>query len=157
MYQHALLLCGERTIDSLTENREPRFLLDHIWDNGGVDACLAEAQWKFAMRTQLLDYDPDLTMAFGYKRAFAKPSDWIITSAVCEDEYYNTPLLQYSDEAGYWYSDLSQIYVKYVSNDASYGGDLTAWPQTFADFVSAHFASKIIYKLFKSFGFINWV
>ncbi len=147
MYNEALQLCGERSIDDLTENREPRYLLDHVWDNGGVDTCLADGQWKFALRTVLLDYDPNLTIDFGFKRPYAKPSDWVITSAITSDEYFNTPLLRYVDEAGYWYADIDQMYVKYVSNDATYGGDLSAWPQTFGDFVASHFASKIVQKL----------
>ncbi|HEX03850.1 MAG TPA: hypothetical protein ENH10_01645 [Bacteroidetes bacterium] len=147
MYNEALMICGERSISSLTEARECRELLDHVWDNGGVDACLAEAQWKFAMRTIEADYDTSVTTQFGYKRAYTKPSDWIVTSSVCSDEYFNVPLLQYVDEAGYWYCDIDVIYVRYVSNASTYGGDIGSWPQTFADFVSGYFAHKIILKL----------
>lgn len=147
IYNDALQMCGERSIADLTENREPRYLLDHVWDNSGVDACLEEGQWKFATRTVLLDYDTGITNEFGYKRAFAKPDDWVLTSSVCSDEFFNVPLIQYVDEAGYWYAELDQIYVRFISNHANYGGDLTTWTQTFADFVAAHFASKIVSKL----------
>ena len=80
IYNDALMICGERKLASLTEDREPRHLLDHVWDNNGVDACLEQAQWHFAMKTVRLDYDPSVTPEFGYNRAFEKPSDWIITS-----------------------------------------------------------------------------
>jgi hypothetical protein len=99
------------------------------------------------MRTVLLDYDPSVTPEFGYNRAFNKPTDWVLTSAFCEDEYFNEPLLEYVDEAGYWYAELDEIYVRYVSNDSNYGNDLSLWPATFADYVAAHFAAKIILKL----------
>jgi hypothetical protein len=144
IYNDALLVCGERSIASLTEARESRRLLDTVWDSGGVDHCLQEAQWKFAMRTQMLDYDTSITPEFGYQRAFQKGSDWLLTSAVCTDEYFNAALLQYNEEAGYIYCDLDQIYVRFVSNDTSYGGDLSLWTSRFSEYVAAHFAARII-------------
>lgn len=147
LYNEALTICSERALASLTENREPRRLLDAEWDNDGVKNCLEDAQWKFAKRTVLLDYDPTYAPQFGYRRAFAKPTDWCNTQALCSDEYFNTPLTQYSDEGGFWYCDLNAIYAQYTSNDAAYGGDLSQWTSKFADFVSAHFASKIILKM----------
>lgn len=147
IYNAALTICGETHLSSLTESREPRRLLDQVWDNDGVDKCLEMAQWHFAMKTVRIDYDAGVTPDFGYRRAFSKPSDWVITSAVCSDEYFDVPLTRYIDEADYWYSDLDEIYVKYVSNDSAYGNDLSLWPASFTDFVAAHFASKIIMKL----------
>lgn len=147
LYNDALLMAGERALASLTENVEPRLLLDQVWDNGGVDACLEEGQWMFAMRTVQIDYDPGMEPDFGYQRAFDKPEDWILTSAFCSDEFFKVPVLRYVDEAGFWFSDLDTIYVRYVSNDSSYGTDLSLWPQSFEEFVAAHFASKIILKI----------
>ena len=147
IYNDALLICGERFLSSLTEDREPRHLLDHVWDNDGVKHCLESGQWRFAMRAVRLDYDTAIEPEFGYRRAFEKPSDWCATTAVCEDEYYNHPLTQYIEETGYWFSDLDELYVRYVSNDASFGGDLSLWPAKFAYYVAAHFASRIILKL----------
>lgn len=147
LYNSALIVCGERTLASLTENREPRYLLDHVWDDGGVHACLESGQWKFAMRTVMVDYDPAVSPSFGYNRGFSKPSDWCCTAGVCSDEFFNTPLTRYRDEAGYWYADLDTIYVNYVSDDSAFGGDLSTWTTKFTDYAAAYFASKIIFKL----------
>lgn len=147
LYNDALLLVGERALASLTEEREPRRLLDQVWANGGVKACLEEGQWHFAMRTILVDYDTAITPAFGYARAFVKPTDWVLTSALCSDEYFEAPLLRYVDEAGHWYADEDQLYVRYVSDHADYGGNLAGWPESFKDFVAAHLASKLVLKL----------
>jgi len=147
IYNDALLMAGERPLSSLTESVETRRMLDQVWNNGGVNLCLEEAQWEFAMRTIRIDYDPGIEPDFGYRHAFDKPTDWIITSAFCSDEYFKVPILRYVDETGYWYCDYDTVYVRYVSNDANYGNDLSIWPRTFAEFVSAHFASKIILKL----------
>lgn len=147
IYNDALLLLGERALSSLTENREPRYLLDQVWNNDGVNHCLEMGQWKFAMRTIQIDYDTSIDPGFGYQHAFEKPSDWILTSAVCTDEYFAQPLLRYSDEAGYWYADETELYVRYVSNDSSYGNSLARWPRSFTEFVAAHFAAKVARKI----------
>lgn len=147
LYNDALMLCGERFLASLNEEREPRRLLDQVWDSNGVRYCLEQGQWQFAMRTQQVDYDPSTEPPFGYRRAFNKPDDWVLTSALCSDAYFRTPLLSYADELQLWYADLDTIYVKFVSNDASYGADLSIWPATFSDYAAAYFASKVIAKL----------
>ena len=147
MYNLALLMSGERALANLTEAREPRRLLDQVWNTDGIAKCLEMGQWKFAMRTKQIDYDPDIAPTFGYPRAFTKPTDWVVTSAVCSDAYFRVPLLGYVDEAGYWYSDLNTIYVRYVSKDAGYGLDLDRWPGSFENFVAAYFSLNIIWKL----------
>lgn len=144
IYNAALIICGERILSSLTEDRKPRRLLDHVWDNDGVEACLERAQWKFAMKTIRFDYDTDVDTDYGYRRAFSKPSDWVLTSAVCSDEYFTAPLVRYVDENDFWFTDLDIIYVRFVSNATDYGLDLSLWPATFNKFVSAYFANEII-------------
>ena len=144
VYNGALLLCGETRLASLDENREARYALDEVWNNGGAEYCLEQGQWKFATRTSKFTYDAAIAPDFGYRRGFTKPSDWLATSALCTDEYLNSPLLDYADEAGFWYADYDDLYIAYVSNDADFGGDLTKWPATFADYVSAHFAYRVL-------------
>ena len=147
LFNDSLMLCGERFLASLTEDREPRRQLDQAWASNGVRYCLEQGQWQFAMRTQQIDADTAIDPQFGYQNAFDKPTDWVLTSAVCSDERFNVPLTQYSDEMGYWLADIDPIYVKYVSDDAAYGGDLPLWPATFCDYVAAYFASKVINKI----------
>jgi len=147
LYNEALRICGETSLASLTEDREPRHLLDEVWDNGGVKACLEAGQWRFALRTIQLDYDADITPEFGLQRAFQKPTDWCATSSVSANEYFENPLLNYVDEAGYWYADEDVIYVRYISNHADWGGDLSTWTEKFSDYAASYFARKIILKL----------
>lgn len=147
LYNGALLLAGERFLASLTEEREPRRLLDRVWANNGVKTCLEQGQWNFAMRTIRIDYDPSIEPDFGYQRAFQKPTDWVLTSALCSDEYFRSPVTRYWDEAGWWYSDIDTLYVRYVSNDALYGGNMGAWPDSFREYVEEFFCSKIVRKL----------
>lgn len=147
LYNEALRMCGERKLASLTENREPRRLLDEVWAEGGVRSCLEAGQWNFAMRAVQLDYDTDVEPQFGYQYAFSKADDWVRTAGVCTDERLSNPLMNYKDEVGYWYADLTPIYVRYVSDDAAFGSDMSKWPGTFSGYAAAYFASKIVFKL----------
>ncbi len=150
IYNGALLLVGELRLNpstGLTENREARYLLDEVWNDGGVRYCIEQAQWHFAMRASRLDYNPSVDPDWGYQRAFDKPTDWVATSGVFEDEYMRNPLLDYADEVSYWFCDRDEIYVRYVSDDAAYGMDFAKWPATFTDYVKAYFAGRIVHKI----------
>lgn len=148
LYNGALLLCGERALSALTENVEPRYLLDTAWNDGAAaQYCLEQGQWHFAMRSSRMDYNPSITPEWGYPRAFDKPTDWVATSGVFSDEFMKWPLTDYADEVSYWFANVDEIFVKYVSNSTTYGMDLSRWPASFADYVHAYLASKIVRKL----------
>jgi hypothetical protein len=149
LYNGALLICRERFLTALTDPGEPCRLLNYVWSENGVNACLEMAQWNFAMRTISIIPDPSIQPSFGYVYVYDKPADWVLTSAVSEEPYFRVPLTRYFDEAGYWYADLQTIYVRYVSNDPTYGGNLGAWPESFDEMVKAYFAWRIIGKLTK--------
>lgn len=149
-YNEALRLLGERPLASLTENREPRRILDAVWDAGAIDYVLEQGQWQFAMRSIEITYSPSVEPDFGYRYAFNKPDDLIRVCAVCTDEFFVQPNLHYTDEAGFWFADDEVMYVKYVSNHVNYGYDLSLWPQTFLKYVAAYFASEACVALNKS-------
>lgn len=147
LYNGALTVVGERKLANLTENREPRYKLDDIWDNDLIDRVLQMGQWNFAKRTVQLTADPSLTPSFGYQYGFPKPPDFKRTMMVCQDEYFNNPLTSYSDEAKFWFCDLEEIYVAYVSNDVQWGGDLSLWPPNFTEMVEHYMAWKVAPRL----------
>lgn len=147
LYNGALRICGERRLASLSENREPRRLLDDIWDDNAVNACLEQGQWVFATRAVQLDYSPSVEPPFGYQYAFDLPTDHLRTVALCVDEFFNEPLLKYSQEAGFIFSHLQTIYMKYVSDDAQFGLDMSLWPETFVKFVQAYLAVELAPRL----------
>lgn len=148
LYNGALRLCKDRKLASLTENREPRRLLDDAWGDGSttgsVRRCLELGQWTFATRTQMLDASPSVQPDFGYRYAFDQPEDMVDVCGVYQDEYGSTPLLRYTDERHFWYAEITPIYVSFVSCAPQYGADLSLWPQTFADFVEADLANEIV-------------
>lgn len=142
LYNGALRELGERRLSSLTENAESRRVLDSVWDEGVVRGCLEAGMWTFALRTTRIDYSPSIEPDFGYSRAFDKPNDFVRTTQVCTDEFFTNPLTDYTDEAGYWFSDNDEIFVQYVSDDSSYGNDYSRWPQNFVTYVQLVMAEK---------------
>lgn len=150
LYNAALRILGEGSLGSLTENREPRRLLDSVFNSGGIDYCLQQAYWKFAIRTQQLEFDPSISPSFGYRKAFPLPDDFIRTYMISGDEYFSVPLLEYREEAGYIFCDYETIYFSYISNDSQYGNDTSLWPETFKYYVQSHFAAEIAERLIQN-------
>lgn len=159
LYNGALRILKERRLSSLTENREPRRLLDDVWGNGATDGavqfCLEMGQWTFATRTVEAEASPSIEPSFGYRYAFDQPDDLVRVTGVYCDPQCNTPLLQYVDERRYWYSNQTPMYVSYVSNSTSYGADLSLWPETFAKMVEAYLATAIAGNLTSSTDLIR--
>lgn len=140
IYNGALADLGSRRISSLSEARESRRVLDSYWDQDFIELVLAEGLWKFAIRTVQLEGSSSVEPSFGYRVAYEKPEDWVRTAALSLDEYLRIPLLEYRDEAGFWFCDSDLIYVSFVSGDASYGGDLSLWPANVARYASLRLA-----------------
>lgn len=149
-YNEALRLLGLRKLSALTDNVEPRKVLDDIWDDGAIDACLEQGYWNFATRVVQISYNPSIIPSFGYQYAFDKPTDLIRVSSFCSDEYFRNPLREYVDESGYWFSDLTEVFVKYISNDSAYGSDTSLWSPSFAKFFSAYLALEAVDRLTSS-------
>ena len=146
LYNAALFEIGDRKLASLTENVEARRVLDEVYDRV-LALCLEEADWNFAMRPIKITSDTGIEPNFGFTEIFAKPTDWVKTAGVSTDERFAAPLTQYNDDLNYWATDVSPIYVRYVSNDTSYGLDLTKWPPSFTRYVELSLAFRILPRL----------
>lgn len=143
LYNAALGECEERKLASLTEERAPRRMLDDVWDNGFVADVLSQGQWSFGTRSIEIASDDDVETLFGYSYAFEHPTDHVRTVALCSDERFQVPLTGYQVEAGFWYADIDPIWLRYISSDADYGGDLSAWPSDFCRFAELYLAWRI--------------
>ena len=142
LYNIALGELGERKATAITDAQEPVRRLNEVWDAGARKFCLEQGHWKFAMAEEMLD--PSLTEipTFGLRNAFAKPANFVRLSWMCSDEKFQNPVMDYQERGSYWYSDLENLYIRYVSMDAALGYDLTTWPETFALFVAYYLAQQ---------------
>lgn len=144
LYNGALIVCGARILAALSDESKGRRLLDQAWDDGAVDGALEAAQWYFAMRSQRITFDPSITPDWGFRRVFEVPQDHVRTVAVCQDENFKVPLIAVKEEAGFWYAHLDTLFVRFVSNDPTFGNDFSLWPNSFVKFVKADLASQIV-------------
>lgn len=135
LYNGALRLLREPPLAALTDNVPKRYVLDAIWDNDPVKACLEDGLWNFATRTAEFTYSPSVTPPFGFLYAFQKPSDWVRTAGVWNSGSMVDPLLDYRDEKQHWWANQTAIYVSYISTDAEYGNNLSEWPRSFEAYV----------------------
>lgn len=149
LYNRALRIIGERSLASLAENREPRRALDEVWNEDALKLVLEAGLWTFAIRSMRVTDTPSVEPPFGYRYAFSKPTDWIRTAGMASDEYYRVPLNTMSDEGGMWFSDITPIYVRFVSSDADFGADMALWPPTFMNYVATYLASEVVWRLTK--------
>lgn len=141
LYNGALRILKERKLVSLTENKEARRVLDDVWEDT-IKTALEQGLWNFATRTAKFSAEVGFTPAFGYQNQFLQPSDFVRVVAICSDEYFTNPLNAYTEEAGSWFADESEIYVSYVSNHGDYGSNLSRWPQTFVKYVEQYLATE---------------
>ena len=141
LYNNALAHLDERALASLSENREPRRALDAVW-NDTVNYCLERKFWNFGYRTVSIDKSASVVPTFGYLFAFNIPNDWIRTRRLSAVATLEPPLTDVAEETGYWYANITPIFVQYNSNDPQYGLNLGAWPQSFADYVELRLAVK---------------
>lgn len=143
VYNGALRNLKETRLATITEAREARYLLDDVWAAGAVRYCLEQGLWRFSVRTMEIEADDTVTPSFGYTYAFAYPSDYVRLVEISADEMFSAPLLDYRPESQYWYSNVDTLYVRYVSDDAAYGGDLDLWTEGFRHFVELYLAWQI--------------
>lgn len=141
LYNACLLELGDRKLASTSEDRESRRVIDIYYDNVLAD-CLEQGLWNFATRTVKVEADTSITPEFGYSEVFAKPSDWVRTAALSLSETLFPPLLDYYDDVNYWSAGSTPIYVRYVSNSASWGLSLTLWPRSFTRYVELELAVR---------------
>jgi hypothetical protein len=144
LYNEACRLLGERRLLTLTDDTEVRYLLDNAWDANAHDSWLEQADWNFALRAVKIGKDASFEAEFGFANAFQHPDDMVRPAGIYADEYMQVPLRDYLDEREYWFTDrVNELFVQYVSNGTSYGGDLGLWPASFAKYVAAFLASDV--------------
>ena len=149
LFNNALIELGHKPVSDTGETVTAARTLGRVFD-GVVEECLANASWNFAMETIKATSDTGVNPGFGYSEVFAKPSDWLRTMAVSQDEYFTFPEINYFDDSNFWSADYSPLYIRYVSNDTGLGLDLTRWPQLFTRYVELELALRTCYKLTQS-------
>lgn len=147
VWNQALIDLGHRRLSDTGEAIEVARDLAAMWDQTVLE-CLKVGSWNFAMETIKAVADTGVTPEFGaFTEVFAKPSDWLRTTAVSLDENFSQPLLHYYDDDVFWSAASSPLYIRYVSSDTGLGFDLNRWPPGFARFVELEIAERLCLKI----------
>ena len=149
LYNGALNALGERRLTSVSENALSRRVLDEHYDRV-LEECLEAADWNFAIETVKLAADTGVEPEFGATEVFRKPTDWVRTVRASADEYFTDPLDPFEDRAeAYFSSDVTPIYVEYVSNDTGLGLDVSKYPRSYQRYVELELATRICTRIGK--------
>lgn len=148
LYKRAIELCEQTPIAALTDTTEARRRCDTHYDD--VLAWLVEqAFWRCAMRTVEITENTGVAPAFAYEYAHDLPSDFVKRYVVSASEFLDPPLdgqeqgNAYLIEGGYIWANVTPIYMRYSSNSASYGLDVTAWTEGMANAAAHELAARI--------------
>ncbi|WP_375408510.1 hypothetical protein [uncultured Methylobacterium sp.] len=142
IYNEALGHLGSRELASLSENRDSKRRLDQAWAPA-IRYALEQAPWGFATRSVVLVPSESVSPAFGYGYAYAKPDDWLKTVELCVDARFKSPLRdEFTDEGGYWWTDVKPLFARYVSVAPAHGLDMSKWSPSFADYLAIRLAQK---------------
>lgn len=144
IYNRALFHLGSRQLASLSEEREPRRVLDEIWGSSdeAVEFALSKASWGFGLRVVQWTLDESLETQFGWSYAFEKPTDYVRLEALSTDPRFLITLSgdRYAVENNYILTDYQLIYAKYVSNGNEFGFDSGLWTEPFIEYLGYYLA-----------------
>lgn len=152
LYNGALRLIKGRRLATTSDDDPSRYLLDDVYA-GALAHCFELGQWAFASKSASVAGAASSNRGFSYR--FTKPSDFVRLISISASSTYYPPLEAYAEDNTYWFSSESTIYITYVSDDASYGGDLTKWPETYARVVEAYLAKEISPHLTNADGIVG--
>jgi len=147
LYNKSLGFVGGQRLHSttgLTENVTTRYELDAVYDDA-LQYMLEQAAWKPFLRSVRIEADPDIDPGFGHQYGYSIPSDYVRLAGISNDEYFtpgNEP--DYTEENGYFFLNVDQFYLKYVSNGVNYGLDLAKYPQHYCEALAAWMAYKCV-------------
>jgi len=144
LYNAALLKIKQRRINALTDNVPSRLEIDAVY-NDVLAYMLEQGLWNFAQRTISLEPSVDIETEFGFRNAFEVPDDFVRLISISSNPYLWPPMVagQYWFEGGVWEADCNPLFVSYVSDDTSFGSDLSKWSTTYADAVAFEIAVRV--------------
>jgi hypothetical protein len=141
IYNDALMILGLDEITSNTDDSNRRSKIDRIIDAGVVEDLLEDTGWSFALKSTKMEYDPSVEPAWGYNYAFGEPTDLHRIDGVFQDEYMNHPLKHYRQEDSYFFADITEIYLQYLSS--SWLTTPSDWPTFFKRMLAARIAQDV--------------
>lgn len=150
IYNDALLILGLDSITTNDDDSDRRSMLDDAFNAKVVESVLEDTTWTFGLTSTKSQYDPSIEPEFGYTRVHAYPTDMHVLDGVYSDEYMRSPVKNYVDEGDYFFCDVDDIYVQYVSTD--FLVNPSNWPTHFKRLIAARLAKDVVFRAYKDAG-----
>lgn len=141
IYNDAAQILGRPHFSSIDAATELKVMFDVARDARIVEALLEEANWNFPISSAKLEENTRLEPEWGYRYVHEKPKDLHRLDGYFHDEMMRKSLRNYQDEAHNIYTNVTPIYVKFISAD--YIHNLAMWPAYFRRTVSARMAYDV--------------
>lgn len=141
IYNDALMILGLDEITANDDDSNRRSKIDRVVDAGVVEDLLEDTGWTFALKSTKLQYDSSLEPSWGYDYVFGKPTDLHRIDGLFQDEYMYSPLKYYRDEGSYFFADVQEMYLQYLSSD--WLATPSDWPTFFKRLVAARLAQDV--------------
>lgn len=141
LYNGALGHLGPVRFSVVTENRPDRYELDAVY-SVTLQSMLERGLWFFALRSIEWNPDTDVTARFGLPYTYSLPTDYVRIRLIATDEAQRHEDRTYKREGNFIFSSYPVLYLTYVSNDPSYGLNLGAFTQLYADAVAVELAYR---------------
>jgi hypothetical protein len=142
LYNDALLLIGQRPLDSLTGDQPSREYLDEVYsDPSAVDVCLELAKPRFASKTIKLS-SPAVSADHALDSVHTVPADYISFVALYSDDKLDQPISRYLIENRTLICEYPVVYLRYITNSRP----MTQWTPFFSQMVSTYLAERICFK-----------
>ena len=150
LYNDTLQLLGERRLASDTEDREPRYDLDSLYDNGAVDYCLEVVKPRYAtLFAEIAGQAPGVQTEYDFQ--IDLPADFVAvfneedgTPAVYQDGRGESPITRFIREGDHLHMDIEPAWLRYVI--AHTDPQLAIMPTSFGRVVSAYMARELSWK-----------
>lgn len=141
VYNNALTLLGERKLATEFESRNPRYVLDEVWNLGAADYCLELSKPNFAQKTTALT-SPAVSAQHALDQVYTLPAGFIAlvgSGTIYSDNELQIPVKRYLLEGRTLATDIATtIYVRYITSTAPIG----QWTPAFARLVAAYLAKE---------------
>lgn len=145
IYNDALLMLGEDHLVNVDDDSQRRSILDICVNAGVVEAVLEDIGWHWATTSMRITSDTEIETEWGYQYAHHLPTDLHRFDGVWYDEYMQTPIKHYTDEAGVLMCNVDEIFIKYVSSE------WLKFPEKWKPSFKRYIAAKIAYDTMNRF------
>lgn len=142
IYNDALLILGQDKIVKVDDDSQRRSVLDTVINVDLVTSVLEDIGWYWAITSERLTYNPSLEPEWGYKYAYRLPDDVHRFDGVWYDEYFRTPIRDYSQEGDVLFCGVTEIYIQYVSSN--YADSPDDWKPSFRRYIAAVMARDTV-------------